>query len=183
MSEKLPGTTFEIGKITEDCAEDIFRTMFAGGGLMLSQVSQLTGLEPYIVQNWVKRGFLSSPQRKQYSRNQFCRIVIINMMRESMQMEKICALLSYINGRLDDESDNLMGDSEIYNLYCNLLAATQGKALTDDLVEGEAERLAGCHTEDINTKKRLKKVLMVMALVHRSAILRQKAELLFCEID
>ncbi len=183
MQERLPGTTFEIGQITEDCAEQVFRTMFAGGGLMLSQVSQLTGLEPYIVQNWVKRRFLSPPQKKQYSKNQFCRIVIINMMRESMQMEKICTLLSYINGRLDDESDDLMGDSEIYNLYCNLLSATQGKELTDDLLEQEAERLADSRTDDINTKRRLKKVLTVMALVHRSAVLRRKAEMMFCELD
>lgn len=183
MTETLPGTTFEIGRITENCADQVFRTMFAGGGLMLSQVSQLTGLEPYIVQNWVKRGFLSSPQRKQYSRNQFCRIVIINMMRESMQMEKICALLSYINGRLDDESDDRMGDSEIYNLYCNLLAATRGKELSDELLEHETDRLATGCTDDENTRKRLKRVLTVMALAHRSAVLRQKADLVFCEID
>ena len=183
MTEKLPGTTFEVGTITENCVKDVFRTMFAGGGLMLSQVCRLTGLEPYVVQNWVKRGFLSPPQKKQYSRNQFCRIVIINMLRECLQMEKICSLLSYINGRLDDESDDLMSDSEIYNLYCNLLAATRGRELTDDLLERETERLASSRTEDANTRIRLKKVLTVMTLAHRAALLRQKAELIFCEIE
>ena len=35
--------------------------MFLAGGLTLSQVCQISGLEPYTVQNWVKRGFLSNP--------------------------------------------------------------------------------------------------------------------------
>lgn len=183
MAETLPGTTFEVGAITQDCASEIFRTMFAGGGLMLSQVCGLTGLEPYIVQNWVKRGFLSPPQKKQYGKNQFCRVVIINMLRESLQMEKICDLLHYINGRLDDESDDLMEDSAIYNLYCNLLAAGRGKELTDAWLAAETTRLSDSCTSDPNTRNRLRKVLTVMALAHRAATLKQKAELMFCEID
>lgn len=183
MTEKLPGTTFEIGHIAENCAAAVFRTMFAGGGLMLSQVSQLTGLEPYIVQNWVKRGFLSPPKHKQYSKDQFCRIVIINMLRESLQMEKICELLSYINGRLDDESDDRLCDSEIYNLYCNLLASAYGRQLTEELLETETEKLSARVTEDITTRRRLKTVLTVMALAHRSAELKAEAELRLCELD
>lgn len=74
---------------------------------MLSQVSQLTGLEPHVIQNWVKRGFVSPPERKKYSRRQFCRILFINMLKDVLQLEKICQLLSYVNGALADESDDL----------------------------------------------------------------------------
>ncbi|MFR8526814.1 MAG: MerR family transcriptional regulator [Flavonifractor plautii] len=28
---------------------------------MLSQVASLTGLEPYVIQNWVRRGFVAPP--------------------------------------------------------------------------------------------------------------------------
>lgn len=183
MTKLLPGTTFEIGRITENCAENVFRTLFAGGGLMMSQVSQLTNLEPYMIQNWVKRGFLSPPQRKLYTKDQFCRIAIINMLRESLQMEKICELLSYINGRLDDESDDRMQDSGIYNLYCNLIAATSGKQLTDDVLEEETSRITEGVTEDETTKRRLKTVLTVMTLAHRASSLKAKAELKLCELD
>ena len=47
---------------------------------MLSQVASLTGLEPYVIQNWVRRGFVAPPERKRYSRRQFSRIVLINML-------------------------------------------------------------------------------------------------------
>lgn len=161
----------------------MFRTVFAGGGLMLSQVSQLTGLEPYAVQNWVKRGFLSPPKRKQYSKDQFCRIAIINMLKESLRMDRICQLLSYINGKLDDETDDRLCDSEIYNLYCNLLASSRGRQLTDELLEEETSKLVLRVTEDVTTQRRLKTVLIVMALAHRSAELKAQADLKLCELD
>ena len=39
-----------------------------------------------------------------------------------MQLDKICALLSYVNGELDDESDDLIDDFQLY-LYIVRLAA------------------------------------------------------------
>ena len=181
--KKLPGTTFEIGQMNENAAENVFRTLFAGGGLMMSQVSSLTGLEPYMIQNWVKRGFLSPPQRKLYSKNQFCRIAIINMLKDSLQMDKICELLSYINGRLDDEADDRIEDSGIYNIYCNLIVALKGKQLTDEVLEEETEKLIKNVTEDETTRRRLKIVLTVMSLAHRAASLKTQAELKLCELD
>ena len=183
MTDRLPGTTFEIGSITRDCAQEVFRTMFAGGGLMLSQVSQLTGLEPHVVQNWVKRGFLSPPKHKQYSKDQFCRIAIINMLRESLHMEDICRLMSYLNGKLNDESDDRMCDSDIYNLYCNLLSALEGEPMTDVLLGTEVSRVTEETVADPTTKSRLKTVLSVMALAHRASELRRAAELKLCDIE
>ena len=104
----LPGTTIEVTLDKKGISNGVLSNIFMTGGLVLSQMSQLTGLEPYIIQNWIKRGFLSPPVRKQYSRRQFCRVVIINMLKESLQLEKIVSLLTYINGQLDDESDDLI---------------------------------------------------------------------------
>ena len=41
---------------------------------MLSQVTQVTGLEPYIIQNWVRRGFLAPPKQRKYTRRQLDKI-------------------------------------------------------------------------------------------------------------
>lgn len=65
---------------------------------------------------------MAPPERKRYSRRQFSRIVLINMLKDSMQLDKICALLSYVNGELDDESDDLIDDFQLY-LYIVRLAA------------------------------------------------------------
>lgn len=42
-----------------------------------------------------------------------------------MQLEKICALLSYVNGDLDDESDDLIDDSQLYRYIVRLAALTE----------------------------------------------------------
>ena len=57
MVTVLPGTTIETTLSEKDTARRLIDAVFAPGGLMLSQVVALTGLEPYVVQNWVKRGF------------------------------------------------------------------------------------------------------------------------------
>ena len=108
MAKTLPGTTIAVDWNRPEEAETLLNSLFLAGGLMLSQVASLTGLEPYVIQNWVRRGFVAPPERKRYSRRQFSRIVLINMLKDSMQLDKICALLSYVNGELDDKSDDLI---------------------------------------------------------------------------
>ena len=108
MKWRIPGTALEIQRENADSIEEMFSSMFLAGGIVLSQVSSITGLEPYTVQNWVKRGFLSPPQRKRYSLNQLCRILQINMLKSVLPLEQICGLLSYINGKLDEENDDII---------------------------------------------------------------------------
>ncbi|MCQ2421266.1 MAG: DUF1836 domain-containing protein, partial [Clostridia bacterium] len=64
MKWVLPGTVLEGSREDAVHVEGLFQPMFLAGGMVLSQVSSLTGLEPYIIQNWVKRGFLARPQNK-----------------------------------------------------------------------------------------------------------------------
>ena len=64
MSWKIPGTVLTIPERDGALAEAQFRAMFLPGGILLSQVSAITGLDGYIIQNWVKRGFLTKPENK-----------------------------------------------------------------------------------------------------------------------
>ena len=68
MNWTLPGTTLSLNRSEADQVGNLFQSMFLAGGLTLSQVSSITGLEPYAIQNWVKRGFLAPPQRKRYDK-------------------------------------------------------------------------------------------------------------------
>ena len=113
----VPGTVLEIPRKDAEHIEDVFSAMFLAGGIVLSQVSNITGLEPYTVQNWVKRGFLAPPVRKRYTLRQLCRILNINMLKNALPMERICGLLAYVNGELSDESDDLIGDEELYFMF------------------------------------------------------------------
>ena len=102
MEWTVPGTVLQIPQKDADQLRQVFSSLFLGGGIVLSQVSAVTGLEPYMVQNWVKRGFLPPPERKRYTLRQLCRIININMLKNVGPMERICGLLTYINGHLDD---------------------------------------------------------------------------------
>ena len=57
MAKTLPGTTIAVDWNRPEEAETLLNSLFFGRGLMLSQVASLTGLEPYVIQNWVRRGF------------------------------------------------------------------------------------------------------------------------------
>lgn len=177
MATTLPGTTIEVSGIRKGLSRQMFDGIFAAGGITLSQVSIMTGLEPYLIQNWVKRGFVSPPVRRQYSRNQFARIVIINLLRESFQLERICHLLAYINGSLRDESDDLIGDSELYHMYTDMIACTSGIATDRNTIVAAAEQVTADYQEPISgARGRLIKILQVMAYAHYAAIARQAAE-------
>lgn len=128
-SANIPGTVLKREKMGGATGGAFLsRIFFITDGIMLSQIREITGVDGTTLQNWVKRGWLMRPQNKLYNKDQVARILIINMMRDTMQLSKITFLLSYINGRLDDASDDIITDSDLYDYICRLL---------DLLVEGE----------------------------------------------
>lgn len=184
MSRYLPGTAIELKEETRNEAKAILDNLFLSGGLVLSQVTRLTGLEPYEVQNWVKRGFLPPPSHKMYDRNQFCRIVTINMLRETMQIDTITRLLRYINGQLDDTSDDLIDDSELYNYYVNLLLMMGEHLPEEEELRSHILRATGDYEEIVpGSRQRLFRVLEIMLYSFYSARLRGRAEELLKTLD
>ena len=185
LDKVLPGPTVEISELNKGVSRTLFDGIFAAGGITLSQVSVMTGLEPYMIQNWVKRGFVSSPVKRQYSKDQFARIVTLNMLKESLQLDKICVMLSYINGALDDESDNLISDSELYHKYVDLIAESKGGIITDSTKIKEAvEKIAENYEEPIpGARMRLIKILQVMTFAHFASISRKAAEEMLSKLD
>ena len=169
---RLPGTTIEAETKSPERALGIFTPLFEAGGLVLSQVSSLTGMPPYQVQNWVKRGFVAPPKQKRYSLEQFSRIAIINMLKDSMQIEKIVALIHYLNSR-PQEGGEAVDDSELYSLFTEISSrvVTDG-GYDEDALERELKALR------VNSKiaPRLQNVLRVMVVAFAIARLRQHVE-------
>ena len=188
MIDVLPGTTIQTSLDKLDVAKRILDNIFATGGLVLSQVSQLTNLENHVIQNWVKRGFLSSPINKRYSKDQFCRIVIINMLKDTLRIDTIAGMLSYINGVLTDKSDDIIDDGALYNYYVNLLVEINKLGISNGFVDHKTltnaltELLADFKEKYPGAKKRLQKVLAVMSTAHMSAMLCKRAELMAVEL-
>ncbi len=185
MRKVLPGTTIEVDLRRPDAADAVLSPLFLTGGLMLSQVSQLTGLEPYVIQNWVKRGYLSPPQRKKYSRRQFCRILVINMLKDALQLEKICKLISYFNGSLSDESDDLIDDAYLYGSLCRLIGRLEDTPLPS---EGElevwcTEVLSDYGEPRPGARAQVSRGMRVILTAYLAARLKQEAECLLGELE
>ena len=177
MSTTFPGTTIEVSKIEKGCSRQLFDGIFATGGITLSQVSIMTGLEPYIIQNWVKRGFVEPPVKRVYSRGQFARAVIINMLKEALKLEDICSLIHIIGGDTPDKSDDLILDEELYHSYVDLISK-DGINLSDPTSVAAAATAAAEEIEEKipNTRKKLSHILQVMLYAHSASRLRVRAE-------
>lgn len=176
MDWKIPGTVLTGKREEAQFVPEQFRALFMGGGISLAQVAEITGLEPYTVQNWVKRGFLPPPERKRYSLRQLCRIININMLKGVLPMEKICSLLGYVNGRLDDTADDIIDDSTLYFLFVALAvhAKEMSKAeecdrMLETLLQDYQEPLPGA-------KERVTNALRIMLTAWLAAKMQQAAE-------
>ena len=178
----LPGTVLKAEAEEAGNVEAMFSPMFLAGGMVLSQVSSITGLEPYIIQNWVKRGFLSPPQNKRYTLRQLCRILNINMLKGVLPMERVCAMLGYINGQLDDDSDDTIDDSRLYFMFVRL--AAHAKQIDQSQAWQEAiDRVLQDYAEPIpGARERIAQVLRIMLIAYIAARMKEQAEELLTEI-
>lgn len=162
MKWRIPGTVLQIEKENADGVEDMFSSMFLAGGMVLSQVASISGLEPYTIQNWVKRGFLSPPQHKRYSINQLCRILQINMLKSVLPLEQICGLLSYINGKLDEENDDIIDDARLYFLFVRLASRAKELDNPQSWEKAMKDALAQYQEPVPGARERIEKALRVM---------------------
>lgn len=178
MEWTLPGTVLSVDADRPQAAEEVFSSLFLAGGLVLSQVTQVTGLEPYIIQNWVRRGFLAPPKQRKYTRRQLSRILMINALKSTLSTEQICKLLSYINGALDDEGDDTIDDTELYGAFVLVAGGVQKHGLTS---ESEMNRLIADGLKDYKesipgAKERIEQALRIMITAWRAAQLQTKAQ-------
>ena len=173
--QKLPGTTIE-STLSPGVVDRVLSPLFLGGGLVLSQVAQLTGLEGHTIQNWVKRRYLPPPQGKRYTRRQFCRIVCINVLRDCFTLEQTAAILSYVNGLLADDSDDRVDDYHLYRYFVDCACATNHDEPT--ILSAIAD-----YTGSAQDKTRLIQVLNVMLAAYDVHVHSQQALTLYYLLD
>ena len=178
----IPGTTL-VGKRSDaDRTDGLFQSMFLAGGLTLSQVANITGLESYTIQNWVKRGFLPPPVQKKYDMEQVCRLININILKGNMPLEQIVKLMAYLNGDLADESDDLVDDTILFFLFVKLASRARyiggPKAGDDALVE-----ITEDYVEPVpGAREKLIKVLKIMLTIWCANNLKAAADQMIAEL-
>ena len=183
MQWVLPGTVLVSQREVDGDGERMLNALFLGGDISLAQVSAVTGLEPHTVQNWVKRGFLTPPIGKKYSIDQLCRIINIHMLRGVFSLERTCSLLGYINGRLDDHSDDIIGDAQLYFTFVSLAARAQQLSRPEACERILAEMLQDYREPYPGAKERVSNVLKVMLTAYLAARMRTSADRMLSDLE
>ena len=176
MEWKIPGTVLTCQKEEVSSLRERFEGIFLGGDIALSQVMAITGLEAHTIQNWVKRGFVTSPKNKRYTLRQLCRLLNIHALQGSMSLDKICTLLGYVNGRLNDEQDDIIDDTELYFLFLSLAVETDTLLRSGDRRKLLARAMESYTPPRPEYKERVEKALSIMLTAYLAARLQQKAE-------
>ena len=182
MNWTIPGTTLEGLRSNADRTEGLFQSMFLAGGLTLSQVACITGLENHTIQNWVKRGFLPPPQNKRYTMEQVCRIININILKGNMPLEQIIKLMAYLNGDLADESDDLVDDTKLFFMFVSLAARARHLG-GDETWEEALDHITADYVEPMpGAREKLRKVLKIMLTTWIANLVKAAADQMINEL-
>ena len=103
------------------------------------------------------------------------------MMRESMQLERIAGLLTYVNGVAGDKSDDIIPESELYDYLCRII----DELMNDEA--GETPSLRGLISKTLESyeertpgaRRRLENACEMIIYAYFSTMVRQKANSLY----
>ena len=184
----IPGTVFpkeEMGNVTG--MEFLNKIFFISDGIMFNQIKQITGLDVSTIQNWVRRGWVPNPVNKRYGKDTVARILVIIMLKKTMSLEKIDALLKYNNGTIGDVSDDIIPESKLYDYICRIIdKLTPGNESdpsleNDTLVKTIEECISDYEERYTGAKKRLVKALEIIVVSYYAVLLADYAEKCFDE--
>ncbi|MDO5399994.1 MAG: DUF1836 domain-containing protein [Eubacteriales bacterium] len=183
MQWTIPGTTLTGHREQADEIGRQFEGLYLAGDLALGQVASLAGLENHIIQNWVKRGFLAGPKNKRYTMEQLCRILNINVLRGTLPLEQVQVLMSYLNGSLTDESDDLVDDTVLY-FYFVRLAARCPELADEETWQDALKEVTADYAEPVpGARKKLENVLRIMMTAWMAGCLKARAEEMLGQIQ
>ena len=152
----------------------------ATDGLTLSQVCTLSTLEPSTIQNWIKRGYVPHPVGKKYRERHLARILLIAELRESMPIDRVGELLRYVNGDADDESDDIIAEEALYDLFRDI-AQELSEKLTSP--EGIGQTVSAFLNDSVMTtdSAKLTTALTVMATIYMANRYKRSADALYAQ--
>ena len=182
----IPGTTLPLPDDKRWEAFSVLKPVFAlsGGGLLLSQITEMTGLSASTIQNWVKRGWVENPVNKRYDEQRVARILIIHLLRPTMQLEKIVCLMTYINGRVDDRSDDIIPDPELFDMLCGaILTLSEDDSISAQGITDLVEKTVAGYVEPFpGVRPRLIQAITLMLMNVAAAELMRRAGQMYDEL-
>ena len=156
----------------------------ATGGLSLSQVCAVTGLEGSTIQNWVKRGWVEHPVGKKYEEVHIARILIINALKECIKLENIAKLMEYINGRSFDKNTAVIKESTLYSYLCEALVQSgQSEDNSRSGIEAVIDNVIKDYSNpDPDARGRIRKALILMMFACVCTDVKRRTEAMMGQI-
>ena len=175
----IPGTRLrknDMGNVTG--LEFLSKVFYISEGVMLSQIREVSGIDGSTLQNWTKRGWVANARLKKYNIDQVAHILIINMLRSCIQLDHIAFLLQYINGKIEDTSDDIIRDSVLYDYICRILEAltredTASKATIKAVI---AEQIADYEEAMPGARERLATALEIIVTAYYAALIKKSSD-------
>lgn len=183
--ELIPGTKLyrsEMGGVTG--LEFLSKIFFISDGVMLTQIREISGIDGSTLQNWTKRGWVGNSKYKKYDINQIAHILLINMLRSCMQLDKIAFLIEYINGDVDDRSDDIIEDSVLYDYVCKIL----DKLMTYDICslgsihDAIEQEISGYEEVMPGARERLVNALEIIVVAYYASLVKKHSDALVDEL-
>ena len=175
----IPGTRLkkqDMGNVTG--LEFLSKVFYISEGVMLSQIREVSGIDGSTLQNWTKRGWVANARLKKYNIDQVAHILIINMLRSCIQLDHIAYLLQYINGKIDDTSDDIIRDSVLYDYICRILEAltredVASKATIKDVI---TRQIADYEEATPGARNRLSTALEIIVTAYYAALIKKSSD-------
>jgi hypothetical protein len=152
---------------------------------MLSQIKEISGIDGSTLQNWVKRGWVENSKLKRYNMDQVANILIINMLRNCIQLDRIAFLVKYINGSVTDKSDDIICPSSLYDYICKILDRLMlkgGDCSVETLKECIAHETRDYVEKISGASRRLQNALEIIIVAYYASILKKHTEQRLAEI-
>lgn len=174
----IPGTILnrkQMGDVTG--MEFLKKIFYISDGIMLSQIREISGIDGSTLQNWTKRGWVENSKQKRYNIDQLAHILIINMLRSCMQLDRIAFLMKYVNGNINDRGDDIIRYSELYDYICRILDRIIYNVNSADTLEECIYRETEAYEEKIGgARRRLNVALEIMLTAYYAALVKASAE-------
>ena len=181
----IPGTKLlrsEMGGVTG--MEFLSKIFFISDGVMLTQIRDISGIDGSTLQNWTKRGWVENSRLKKYDINQVAHILIINMLRSCMQLDRIAYLIQYINGSVNDRSDDIVEDSVLYDYICRILDKLMSYEVCSlGSVRQEIDVITADYKESVHgARDRLSKALEIIVVAYYASLIKRHSDTMVEEL-
>ena len=179
QQDHIPGTILDRKKMGDVTGQEFLDKIFyITNGIMLAQIRDIAGVDGSTLQNWLKRGWVVNPKNKMYNRDQLARILIINMMRDTMQLCDISFLLTYVNGDTERVEDDIISESRLYDYICRLEDSLMGHVdVTQETLSALVDRCISDYEEKFpGARVRLHKALEIIMMSYYAARIKRRAD-------